>query len=451
VRHPEFNPFGSAASRFLIFLILAIAPATARAVPAFAVQTGQPCQSCHVGGFGPQLTPYGRNFKLNGYTQRATPFSLPVSAFLQSSFTSTQKAAPAPVAPDFSTNNNLAVDQISLFLAGGLGDHFGAFIQNTYDGITHAFTWDNLDVRALTKLVFKGHDVVVGTSLNNSPTVDDAWNTLPAWGFPYTSSEIAPAPGTSPLLNGALAQTTLGLTAYAWIDSALYVEAGGYQSPGARTLTQLGVDPTDPGAIDGIAPYGRIAYQFSLAGATLEGGAFGLQANIFPGLIRTTGSTDHYTDVGLDASVYKPLGQDGVVTLNARYLHERQALEATCALAGDPVGCADSSVTDMRADLAYYWRNKIGGTVQVFNTTGSANPTLLGADRTFTPDSTGVMFQIDGTPFSGLSQPQRRVNVRAGIQYTLYTRFNGAATNFDNLGDNARDNNTFRVFTWFAF
>ena len=44
---------------------------SALAVPSFAIQTDHPCQSCHVGGFGPQLTPYGREFKLHGYTERA--------------------------------------------------------------------------------------------------------------------------------------------------------------------------------------------------------------------------------------------------------------------------------------------------------------------------------------------------------------------------------------------
>ena len=38
----------------------------ARAVPSFSEQTGQPCTTCHVGGFGPQLTPFGRAFKLGG-------------------------------------------------------------------------------------------------------------------------------------------------------------------------------------------------------------------------------------------------------------------------------------------------------------------------------------------------------------------------------------------------
>ena len=39
----------------------------AQALPSFAIQTGQPCAACHIGAFGPQLNPYGRDFKLHGY------------------------------------------------------------------------------------------------------------------------------------------------------------------------------------------------------------------------------------------------------------------------------------------------------------------------------------------------------------------------------------------------
>ena len=38
----------------------------ANAVPSFARQTGQECIACHVSF--PELTPYGRYFKLTGYT-----------------------------------------------------------------------------------------------------------------------------------------------------------------------------------------------------------------------------------------------------------------------------------------------------------------------------------------------------------------------------------------------
>ena len=38
----------------------------ALAVPSFARQTGQPCAACHTAF--PELTPFGRRFKLGGYT-----------------------------------------------------------------------------------------------------------------------------------------------------------------------------------------------------------------------------------------------------------------------------------------------------------------------------------------------------------------------------------------------
>ena len=43
-----------------------VASRDACALPAFARQTGQACVACHVSF--PELTPYGRNFKLSGYT-----------------------------------------------------------------------------------------------------------------------------------------------------------------------------------------------------------------------------------------------------------------------------------------------------------------------------------------------------------------------------------------------
>src|SRR5215467_2192600 len=48
------------------FVILMCVAGCASAVPAFARQTGQECPACHVSW--PELTPYGRYFKLTGYT-----------------------------------------------------------------------------------------------------------------------------------------------------------------------------------------------------------------------------------------------------------------------------------------------------------------------------------------------------------------------------------------------
>ncbi|MHB1333589.1 MAG: cytochrome C, partial [Sulfuriferula sp.] len=52
----------------VLVLILSLITVKAQAVPAFARQTGQNCVACHAGGQFPELTPYGRLFKLTGYT-----------------------------------------------------------------------------------------------------------------------------------------------------------------------------------------------------------------------------------------------------------------------------------------------------------------------------------------------------------------------------------------------
>ena len=59
------------------FLTIGFSP-SAQALPSFARQTGQPCGTCHTDF--PALTPFGRRFKLLGYTTggglyRTTPFS----------------------------------------------------------------------------------------------------------------------------------------------------------------------------------------------------------------------------------------------------------------------------------------------------------------------------------------------------------------------------------------
>src|ERR1700677_4952399 len=103
---------GRWAAVFLAMAVFAAIPPTAHAVPAYAAQTGQPCQMCHVGGLGPQLTPFGRSFKIHGYTLRTTAFNVPLAAMVQASYDSTAKGAPGPVAPHYASNDNFTIDQI---------------------------------------------------------------------------------------------------------------------------------------------------------------------------------------------------------------------------------------------------------------------------------------------------------------------------------------------------
>src|SRR5664279_183993 len=67
----------------------------AEALPSFSRQTGQNCSACHTQSFGPNLTPFGRDFKLGGYTMgggSGTAAKLPpLSGMIMGSFTNTQK------------------------------------------------------------------------------------------------------------------------------------------------------------------------------------------------------------------------------------------------------------------------------------------------------------------------------------------------------------------------
>ncbi len=433
---------------FAIMLGVGINAVPALAVPSFASQTGQPCQACHVGGFGPQLTTFGRQFKIGGYTNRAVSFNVPLSAQVVASYLHTKADQAAPPAPNFHVNDNLALDQIGIFLAGGVGNHFGGFAQVTYDGVGKTWAWDNLDLRAVTTTTIAGKDAVIGVSFNNSPATQDPWNTLPAWGFPYTGSGIAPSPAAVPLFVGGLAQNVLGLTAYAWLDSTFYLEAGGYRTPTVGTLRWLGADPYSPGNIAGVAPYARVAYQHGLGSGDFEIGAFLLRASLYPDRINNAGATDRYTDIGIDASYIVPRANGDVFTVNGRYMHEATRLDASNALGN--AAFTNGTMNDWRIDTAYYWRNAIGATVGWFNTNGSVDPIRYGG-RTGKPDSGGFLLQLDGTPFGKGSPVGNWFDVRMGVQYTIYTRFDGAQYDFDGAGTNASANNTLRIFTWLAF
>ena len=115
-------------SALLIPLFVLLLSRGAQAVPDLAAQTGQPCTMCHVGGFGPQLTPFGRAFKIGGYTQtggEGWASQVPLSLMVQTSFTNTGAGLPADQIPTgglhYSANNNFSIDQVSGFIAGGLG------------------------------------------------------------------------------------------------------------------------------------------------------------------------------------------------------------------------------------------------------------------------------------------------------------------------------------------
>ena len=67
---------------------LAVSAGPAEALPSYARQTGQPCAACHTAF--PELTPFGRRFKIGGYTLRGGDWKgPPIAAMYMAGFTHT--------------------------------------------------------------------------------------------------------------------------------------------------------------------------------------------------------------------------------------------------------------------------------------------------------------------------------------------------------------------------
>lgn len=373
---------------------------------------------------------------------------VPVSAMLQSAY----EKLSTPMSDGTDHSKQLAA-QASLFLAGRMTDHLGAFIQVTGTG-DHGtlkvgrLSMDNADVRYANNVTLGGKSVLLGLSVNNSPTVSDAFNTVPAWRFPYIGPGLA-GPGATPLIDGGLAQQVLGVDAYAFVDNAWYAELGGYGGLPRSFLEHANVlAPEDAyNKLSGVNPYWRLAYMGSLGGGNISAGIFGMNARVTPDGM--TG-TDKYTDIGIDGSYQIEDGKENVFALNGAFIHEKAKFDSS-----NP-GVSD---TLHRLDLnaSYHFHKTYGLTLGLFNVGGSADAALygVGADTGFadgSPDSAGYILQADWTPFGKSdSWGQPWANLRLGLQYTWYTKFNGAKTNYDGNGRNASDNNTLLAFLWTSF
>jgi hypothetical protein len=469
--------------------VLLVAPALA--LPSFARQTGQPCGTCHTDFAG--LTPYGRLFKIGGYTAGGGPYRTtlfpgsddtrhgyipplllkslpsptnpdqsdqrvwvpPISTMAVVGFTHTQEPIlPTPSAP-FSANDNIALGQLSFFWGGAVTDHIGAFSQVTYAGqppggfgtdpfAGHTWTWDNTDVRYANSTTVGGIPVTYGITANNNPTVQDPWNTTPAWAFPYVSSSLFNGFGPGPVIDGAFAAQVASVGAYGFIANSLYLEASAYRSLDPRTLNSFGTDPFGaPGRLDW-SPYWRAAYEPHWGNHWIEFGTFGMFANVHPWLnpgtsdTSTSPLTDRFTDVGLDMQ-YQYQGDNFWVTARGTYIHEFQNLAASTVVAGTN---ATNTLNEARAyaSLAYGNSNRVVLTGQYFTTWGTPDVALYGGS----PNTNGWIAEIAYIPFIMSQAPGWPwFNVRVGLQYVWYNEFNGTTVG-------ASANNTLFLYVWLA-
>ena len=472
--------FGEAVTCALILVAgVALASQPAAALPSFARQTGQPCATCHNGVF-PQLTPFGRQFKLNGYTSggtrcrdsatadsNATP-QIPIAVMVVPTYTHTQKdLADLPTnrkdEPNgLKTNNNVMVQDSSVFYGGQIYCQLGAFIQATYDRPDEAFFLDNTDIRYADKTKVAGIDLLYGLTANNNPTVEDPWNTTPAWRIPgggSISSAFAPGPFT-PLIE-SVGGIVGGGGAYIFANDMFYAAVSAYQTLDKGTLQALGEGPPSIG-FDGAAPYWRLAVEKTWDVYSLMVGTFGMNANVIPDVTQVS-PTDKITDVGWDAQ-FQYVGDVHFLTARVSYIYEWEKLAGSTSIgnAANP----KNHLAEFNASLTYSYDARYSFTLGYFNTQGSTdfldttdptdptNPTSISyfGTNNGSPNTSGEVIDIGYSPWSrGGPCFWPWLNTRLGVQYWHYDKLNGASTNYDGNDRNAGDDNTVVLYAWTAF
>jgi len=457
----------------IVVVLLQLLPLnTAQAVPSFARQTGMPCNQCHT--IFPELTPFGRIFKLGGYvlskSGKQYEFPPPLAGMVQASYTGS-KGLTSGVAPFDSTNRatdrmNLP-QQLSLFYGGRIYDKIGAFVQGTYDGVSNKIFLDIADIRYSNNTIVWDKNLIYGLTLNNSPTAQDVWNTTPVWGFPFASSGVASTPAAGTIIDGALGQQVGGIGAYVFWNNLIYLEGTVYRTARDGITKPLGAGTTTEQVVDGAAPYWRLALEQRWKNHFFTIGTYGMQANIFPSGNRS-GPTDRFTDIAFDAQYQymgtmepehmqehmhmdgEPMSKGGkhIITAHATWIHEDQDWKASFPL-GNTANSSDFLNT-FRMNLNYYYRSHlgdIGGSIAYFSTTGKTDnllysPDSVGGSRTGSPNSNGFILEADYLPWE---------KTKISLQYTLYNKFNGAHSNYDGFGRNASDNNTLYALVWLMF
>jgi hypothetical protein len=323
------------------------------------------------------------------------------------------------------TQNDVAAlpQELSGFLAGRISPKVGLFSQFTYAGADGGFGIDNVDIRFANQGTLGGStELIYGLTLNNNPTVQDLWNTTPAWGYPFIGSDAAPGPAASTLIDGGLGQSVLGLGGYGMIGGLVYAEFSVYRS----ALQGVAAPDNTTGAIKGVAPYWRLALQKEMDNQSVMVGTFGMHTSLYPDVL--SGPRDKYSDIGIDAQFESKVGTGNVV-LRGSWIREKQTLDAT--FAGGGSANSTNTLKTLHANASYYPKQWLGVSGGYFDTRGTADAGLYGGK----PNTNGFIGEVDLNAWE---------NTRVGLQYTGYS-------NFDGSGTNASANNTLFAFVWFAF
>jgi len=202
-------------------------------------------------------------------------------------------------------------------------------------------------------------------------------------------------------------------------------------------------------AVKGNAPHLRFAWEKDWDVNSFEIGMHALQAKVFPDPDKLSGPTDRYTDLMLDSQFQRDDG-DNMYSVHGFFIHEKRDWHAS--FPGTASNSSDNLNT-LNLSAHYWYQRKIGGGVGFFDYRGSTDMGMYGmggmpsamGNATGSPDTRGWIFEGDYLPL------KNRENLKLGLRYTAYTKFNGASDNYNGFGRNASDNNSVFAYLWLLF
>jgi hypothetical protein len=438
-----------------VLLLFTALSQTAQALPSFARQTGQRCSACHVGGNFPQLTPWGRYFKLSGYTagkafvDREGFHYAPIGGFGQVGATWANQPNNSLGQPVISPSGSVETYQVTGQIATRLSSFAGLFYEYQYGNNFPGWTGATgaVDFRAVHIFNPGGKELLVGFDMNNAPTAQDVWNTVPNWGFPFYASPQAPGPPASTMLSSLGGQTG-SLGGYALFDRHLYGEISMYRVGTGffRWMTE-GTFFNQGGAnyLEGFNPYWRFYYTTQTGPHVFMAGTFGMHSNVYPNSAAPTGPVNTFTDNAVDFQ-YQYLAEKQQVSVRAAYQWEQQDWAA-----GYPQGASsvlNASLNGLNLNGTYTLNNKWAFSAGLFTSNGSNNAAIYGVTSprgeiiSSSPNTSGYVLDVNYL----FTQ-----NLKLMWQYTGFTKFNGLTRNIDGLGRTPSDNNTIWLSLFFAF
>jgi hypothetical protein len=437
-------------------LLVSLSIRETRAVPSFARQTGMSCTTCHT--VWPQLTPFGRVFKMDGYTFSTASSNEkwipPLAAMFKASLTELNKnngtlnngVAPFDNSEDSQRDKVNIPQEAALYYGGKIIDHMGAFTHVIYDGLENDFALDLTDIRYARTSTIGGSHLVYGLTMNNAPTVEDVWNSTPVWGFPFAGSDVAPTPAATPIIDNVLDSQVGGLGVYSGWYNWLYGAFSVYRTTDNGIARPLGAGTTVDTETNGAVPYWRFALYHDWGKHSAELGTYGLYALVHPDG-KTGGTSDEFTDLALDAE-YQFIASPHLFSIQGSYIHEKQNWDGSYKLGA--VENRNSTLRVYKANASYYYRSSygtFGGSLAYFLTDGDSDSVLYAPDpvdgsRTGSPDSSGFILEGDYIFWD---------KYKFSLQYTAYDKFNGSSSNYDGSGRDASDNNTFYALLWLMF